>query len=1160
MPVRNARFFVDLYAVGRPSFSANGFDCAGGDCGDGLGMKQILERVYTWGADESMTVPYETLLDLAASDAIYTPSPSSDDRGAIGANTVVLQARAFVALVTYLAEQNGYAVADLNACTGPDLPSHSVALARLKEVLLNTGSWRMNDDTILDSWLWGLSGGFVLDFLNGGGLDGPDFAAPQDAYKWTSLLPNVTRALDFYLALENAYSHYGDADYGNINATRLLSRSQKGAVFAAFNENIDLLEEMGGERVFLEAIHGVDAYDVQAGNWPLEVQLSIGYAILGTQNPNAFQLARYPGWATRAFKATGKPCATDRSCYWFYMSKGKRFWAEGPYYLSLMAEAVVPFWHAARINGFLDNTTLVGYNAGDPFRSGWFLNPYRWLADIATPDGRTPPIDDANKRQINEAVLLRWQGQYGDAAIGQAYAGIGDSFVRVEAGSSVEEQPAFARISNVLPVELAIPRLRSGQGTPPPSDYGNTYTSQPTEDSAAPLIVRRSASGHKHYVLLNGESGAAVERGEGHEQGDQLQLLYYVDGVSYLIDSGYDSGSAGDNSTWNHYYDHNVPMVIPMGNTLPNEGGILAPATRIFPIPPRKWSGGMESMDQLYRRSYGSVDVLSGEFPIQAFSISGNGPYHVARARRKVLFINDEERPYLVDLNWTYHDPDAMSDPAYGYRLRTSYHIGTAASPATWDFAGPTQAGSRGWIYRNLAGDRSTNATRPATNSSLVITPYRVELPQRTVEGADQALEQYTSAQDNPDEVRHLAVLSEDPRVGDTWMYEDYQSMTTATFLEAFPDTATPQGSELTTLAVPLEADPSAGYFKDLRTYSWKRAADVVDVLAVRSALAFTGRRAELRRAHTFAVPDAEGTEITFPATSDYGFARLRNVQGRWLIDQNYKIGLIGPGPLSVTIAGPERIVGGETYTWSARHTGGVAPYTRRWQYMDVCPVTPDPPTCSGNLCESRSAEPFNSEVQIRAEIGELAERVKAARPNEQVVEVLRGPNNPYCNTWREGGTGTSFTRTMDAYVATHFRVKLTATDASGDSRSSSRYYAIYASAAPDGGDEARTADEDGRGPAMLRTEALPEQPVLQAAYPNPFADRLTLRYGLAEDGPARLALYDVLGREVARVGAAQTAGYHEAALDASALPAGVYVVRFEAGGAVESRRVTLVR
>jgi hypothetical protein len=88
-----------------------------------------------------------------------------------------------------------------------------------------------------------------------------------------------------------------------------------------------------------------------------------------------------------------------------------------------------------------------------------------------------------------------------------------------------------------------------------------------------------------------------------------------------------------------------------------------------------------------------------------------------------------------------------------------------------------------------------------------------------------------------------------------------------------------------------------------------------------------------------------------------------------------------------------------------------------------------------------------------------------------------------------------------------------------------------------------------------------PSAPTLDAPNPNPSGGAVTLAFALPESGPVRLSVYDVLGREVAvlvdgEVGARR----HEAVLNGSRLPSGTYVVRLEAGGAVQTQRVTLVR
>ncbi|WP_412061231.1 T9SS type A sorting domain-containing protein [Rubrivirga sp. IMCC45206] len=83
---------------------------------------------------------------------------------------------------------------------------------------------------------------------------------------------------------------------------------------------------------------------------------------------------------------------------------------------------------------------------------------------------------------------------------------------------------------------------------------------------------------------------------------------------------------------------------------------------------------------------------------------------------------------------------------------------------------------------------------------------------------------------------------------------------------------------------------------------------------------------------------------------------------------------------------------------------------------------------------------------------------------------------------------------------------------------------------------------------------------VLEAPVPNPSAGGARLEFGIPEAGAVRLSVFDARGRKVAvLVDGSLAAGRHEARLPAS-LAAGVYVVRFEAGGAVVTRRAAVVR
>jgi hypothetical protein len=79
------------------------------------------------------------------------------------------------------------------------------------------------------------------------------------------------------------------------------------------------------------------------------------------------------------------------------------------------------------------------------------------------------------------------------------------------------------------------------------------------------------------------------------------------------------------------------------------------------------------------------------------------------------------------------------------------------------------------------------------------------------------------------------------------------------------------------------------------------------------------------------------------------------------------------------------------------------------------------------------------------------------------------------------------------------------------------------------------------------------------AATPNPSTGAPRFTFELPEATEVRLAVYDVLGREMATViDAGLAAGAHTATPDA-ALPAGVYVARLTAGGRSTSVRITVV-
>ncbi|MDX1419710.1 MAG: T9SS type A sorting domain-containing protein, partial [Rubricoccaceae bacterium] len=79
------------------------------------------------------------------------------------------------------------------------------------------------------------------------------------------------------------------------------------------------------------------------------------------------------------------------------------------------------------------------------------------------------------------------------------------------------------------------------------------------------------------------------------------------------------------------------------------------------------------------------------------------------------------------------------------------------------------------------------------------------------------------------------------------------------------------------------------------------------------------------------------------------------------------------------------------------------------------------------------------------------------------------------------------------------------------------------------------------------------------AVAPNPFARQTTISYEVAAPADVRLAVYDVLGREVAvLVDGRVEAGTHSAVFNASDLAAGTYVYRLQVGNDVRTGRMTL--
>jgi len=89
----------------------------------------------------------------------------------------------------------------------------------------------------------------------------------------------------------------------------------------------------------------------------------------------------------------------------------------------------------------------------------------------------------------------------------------------------------------------------------------------------------------------------------------------------------------------------------------------------------------------------------------------------------------------------------------------------------------------------------------------------------------------------------------------------------------------------------------------------------------------------------------------------------------------------------------------------------------------------------------------------------------------------------------------------------------------------------------------------------------LPLEFTLEQNYPNPFNPSTTIKYSIAEDGFIKLAVYNMLGEQVATlVNTTQKAGKYEVSFNASNFSSGVYVYRIETSNFTSSKKLILMK
>lgn len=83
----------------------------------------------------------------------------------------------------------------------------------------------------------------------------------------------------------------------------------------------------------------------------------------------------------------------------------------------------------------------------------------------------------------------------------------------------------------------------------------------------------------------------------------------------------------------------------------------------------------------------------------------------------------------------------------------------------------------------------------------------------------------------------------------------------------------------------------------------------------------------------------------------------------------------------------------------------------------------------------------------------------------------------------------------------------------------------------------------------------------LQQNYPNPFNPTTQINYSVGERGTVTLAVYDLLGREIATlVNEVKEPGSYKVNFNASNLPSGVYTYRIQSGNFVQTKKMMLMK
>ncbi len=220
------------------------------------------------------------------------------------------------------------------------------------------------------------------------------------------------------------------------------------------------------------------------------------------------------------------------------------------------------------------------------------------------------------------------------------------------------------------------------------------------------------------------------------------------------------------------------------------------------------------------------------------------------------------------------------------------------------------------------------------------------------------------------------------------------------------------------------------------------------------------------------------GTVTSTSATLRTYVYKVWNIAGQYLgyypsspSNVNFNYSVLGiPTPFSVSISGPSYLNPGQPGTYTANVTAGTPPYTYKWYFFPYCDEEPPPPP-----------------------------------PLPSTIDKNPSPLRPSCGQWYGPYQSGSQYSHSDYY---NFDLKCVVTDANGQTATATKYVSVSNNKLQ----KLNTENE------LTSIEKIPEQFSLNQNYPNPFNPSTIIHFELPEPSYVSLSVYDILGKEVAKL------------------------------------------